>query len=302
MYVNTPLNESETILLWHLPVMLAALAMLYVLGPWLVARSCRKRGLPVPSLANRCGQTLLLSILTFIGVNIVAAVASSCLNHFSSKAGPSSDVWQDLIMPAVVLLALAVGVWAILHKHPRNLKLAYGLNHIIAVLAILQCFLSWGLLMRRASLRAVDTRSVSAIGKSLMMYSLDSDTYPQDLRTLVDTANLPATCLVALYGSPECTTRPCTGPCDFKYIPQAASHSDLIWVWEQPEFTQGQGGAVLYGDGRACWLHLDKLLAEVQRTEQWIAAHPATQPASAPTSQPATQPATNPSPTTAAGN
>lgn len=280
---------------WQLPVIMAALAMLFVLAPRLIARSCRKSGLPVPPLADRCTQSFLVFLATSFGLFILVLFfgATSLLSGF----------WFTIIVPALGLVVLAWVVWSYHRKHPRTVQLAYGLATAIATLALVTCFLASAFRMQLFSQRAIDSMRLNNIGKALAMYSTEppEGSFPPDLRTLVN-MNQQAAILLACRGSQEKSPpdKPYTGPCDFKYIHPTIYRDDLVVVWEPVEFHNGEGGAVLYQSGKVSWLSADKLQAEVQRTEQWNAAHPATQPASQPATAPTTQPAINSSPATAA--
>lgn len=273
--MNTYLDENKIFVLWQVPVLLAGLAMLFVLGPWLIARSCRTRGVPVPSLANRLFQSLLVFFALIIGL-IVSVLFFGGLPNARAA----------IIVFASGLVVLGVFIWAIVRKQPKNVQFVYGLNTAIATLAIIGCSVASSHRSVQLAIRARDAMNLNAIGKALLMYNTVYPTYPPDLRILVD-MNQPAALLVATKGSKEKDPpdKPYTGPCDYKYIPQAAEHADLIWAWLPAKFYNGEVGLTLYGNGFVRVLPPDKLMAEVRRTEQWVAEHPKTPPAS----QPATQ-------------
>ncbi len=143
--------------------------------------------------------------------------------------------------------------------------------------------------MRRIlTLRELDMSNLNCIGTGLILYHMDYNAYPDDLRCLVDEGTCLAGMLLSVRGTdnseiPDTYPADYPGPCDFIYIrlPEDAP-DDCVWVWQPLEHHDGDGSGVLFKSGDVEWLEAGQLKAEVARTHKWLEAHPATQPATAP--------------------
>ena len=120
--------------------------------------------------------------------------------------------------------------------------------------------------------RVASAANLSAIGKAVSMWMAkrDDQQVPPDLNALIKDKLITADALVS----------PATGrklKTDDKGMPTEASdyiyiilpttaEGNLVRAYEPPEINKGEGGNVLFADGRVTWLKADDLKAAVKKT------------------------------------
>jgi len=280
-----------------------ALLLALLVFPLRARRRFRQAGKPVPTWPAVQGVFLwppiCALILLFLLCIAFTALPREVVRSVEA-ADAASPVLGWLVFAGVVTLTCLL-TWLLMGLSARK-HLALGYRNVwlpalllmvmaLATVAGLQVALNRA---RGLAKRSIDMTNLRQIHTSLVLYHGDHEVYPPTLRLLVDAKHLSPRQLISLWSGYDLQlfegSTPYAGPCEVGYLPQAMDHADLIVIWFDPKYHNGEDAYVVYGDGRFQDLKPEQFAAELARTRQWLRDHPRP-PASQPASGPATLPA-----------
>jgi len=287
--VNISLVGDRLVVLWQVLVLIAALAGVLLLAPWLLGRM-RDRGVEPPSLRKRmsaCGWTFLAAM--FLAPFVHWLVLAGASGHRMSQTGEtalligSAALWSALTGACAMLM-----IWGSPHSPAggrRGPRILAGVVIATCALAVQLAGLRSLGRARTVAKRSIDRWKLIAVSKGLFAYRHEHAAYPDDLRLLVTSGYLPWDQLLSTFGpnrsrTLESDTQPKDRPVDFVYIrlPEDAP-LDLVWVWQPPAHHDGEGSYALLKSGKVRWMEPVELRTALARTERWLASRPTTQPA-----------------------
>lgn len=295
---------DRVLLAWQVAAALAGVFCVLVLSPWAMVLTYRLAAVPPPPADKVRRACAIGALVSGVFVPLVIAVF---LSYFCGQNALEPMKWYVALPSLLALLGGTMGIaLAVLDAMliPKAVSAWSRLLPCAAVIAIGVTAVDFSVdrslvRLRVLNLRRDDAASLRAIARALETYYIRDDVYPDDLRKLVDAGLVDKKTLLGALSQDKdrarrATGTPYAGPCEFNYIrPSGEATVDLIWLWQNPKYNDGEGGFVVYKSAAPRWVGMDHLFDEVTQTYERL-CRPAAVGTPVPASAPTTLPSTNP--------